>query len=83
MHLPPTELIISAAISPDIMEFNLMLAKSFLRPGLTWSPWCTGFPEVLPCGAAEPVAEGADCAGGANAGLRQGVAGRPAVPQGA
>lgn len=40
-----------------------------------------GFSAVLPCGAAEPAAEGGDSPGRGDAGLHQRLAGRPALPE--
>jgi len=40
----------------------------------------SGFPEVLPCGAAEPAAAGGDRSGGGDASLHQRLARGPTLP---
>lgn len=42
----------------------------------------SGFPQVLPRGAPEPAAEGGDRSGGGDAGLHEGLAGCPTLPEG-
>lgn len=58
----------------------------FSVSGSTWilrdtTMFLAGFSEILPCGAAEPAAEGGDSPGGGVAGLHQGLAGRPTLPE--
>lgn len=65
-----------------MFQFEKLSSLGVVLTSVTLPCRRSGFPAILPRGAAQPAAEGGDRPRGGLAGLHQRLAGRPALPQG-